>query len=84
MDELPEGPSPLLDALHAQLMGAIELLNAAASSIKESELDHGTNIRRIGEALAQISAIADDLYEIEPQLVPLFLRNTKRWKSHFE
>jgi hypothetical protein len=75
---------PIFDRLNAQLSGASELLAEAARNVKSTEMDHKKNIGRIAEALKNITEVLDDLYELEPELVPLFLRDTKRWKKHFE
>ncbi|MEO8456983.1 MAG: hypothetical protein ABI559_04140 [Chloroflexota bacterium] len=75
--------SPLLDHLHAQLSGAIELLNLATDNIKQSPLDHQRNLKRIGSALSGITDISFDLYDREPRLIPISLRNTKRFQKYF-
>ncbi len=81
----PDGEtSPLLDSLHSQLRGAMELLSVAADSIMASELDHENNVRRIGIAVIEISAITEEIYHLEPRLVPLYLRDTPYWRPYFE
>jgi len=84
MKEKPDDWSPLLDRINAQLFAAGLLLDDAAHNIVRSELDSDSNVGRIAEALKQISYVQDALYELEPELVPLFLRDTKRWKSYFD
>ena len=83
MKENPNDWSPVLDRINGQLTGAAILLNGAAENIVHSELD-SSNVLRIAEALKQISYVQDELYELEPEFVPVFLRNTKRWKPHFD
>lgn len=84
MSEQPDEWSPLLDRINAQLSAAGILLDGAAQNIVASPLESERNVRRIGEALMKISEVQDELYELEPRLVPLFLRNTKRWKPYFD
>jgi hypothetical protein len=83
-DEKPEERSPVLDRINAALSAAGMLLDGAAQNIVSSPLDTERNVRRIAEVLMKISEIQDELYELEPELVPLFLRDTKRWKPYFD
>jgi hypothetical protein len=73
MSEAGERQNPRLDHLHAQLMGAVELLDLSCDFIPE-DMNRTENIRRIGEALAKIFQVADDLYLRRPDLLPPFLR----------
>jgi hypothetical protein len=84
MSDEPLDTSPLLENLNTRLAAAQLLLDDAAGLVRDSELDSMRNITRIAEILSRISDIQDELYELEPRLIPLSLRDTKRYKKYFE
>jgi cob(I)alamin adenosyltransferase len=47
---------------------AISILGQAAELIRDSELDHGTNLKRIGKALVELFDIQRDIYMFCPEL----------------
>lgn len=63
-----------LDELNAQLQRAVDLLDGAAGMIRDLGLDPQVNIRRIGEALASVFEIRQEIYHRRPDLVPEWLR----------
>lgn len=84
MKKDPDDWSPLLDRINASLAGAEILLDRAAEAIVRSQMEGPANISRIGDALQKISEVQDELYQLEPEFGPVYLRDTKRWKSYFD
>ena len=63
------------ETIHSLLANAARLLDEAATEIRDAHLlDKSTNIRRIGNALAEIFEIQHELYRHRPDLQPEFLR----------
>ena len=63
-----------LDSLDARLTRAARLLDQSAALIRDLDLDSETNIRKIGEALANVFEIQNDIYEKRPDLMPDHLK----------
>jgi hypothetical protein len=59
-----------LTELENLLSECAKKLDGVTSLIKESELDSGENIKRIGAALTYIYEIQHAIYEIKPELKP--------------
>ncbi|MEO8456984.1 MAG: hypothetical protein ABI559_04145 [Chloroflexota bacterium] len=73
--------SGVLDRLHFQLMGAITLLGDATASVRDADLNRQANIRLIGEIIVEVYAIVEEIYHLEPRLVPADLRNSPYWRT---
>ncbi len=66
-----------LGHLARELEVAFTLLGACAGMIRDVDLDPPANIRRIGEALGNITEIQFQIYKERPDLIPDDLKGTK-------
>ncbi len=66
-----------LDSLNSKLGEAAKLLDECAHRIRDLDLDPKANIRRIGEALANVFEIQNQIYERRPDLTPNYLKRPK-------
>lgn len=63
-----------IEDLDKRLRRSSKLLDACATAIRDLELNSEDNIRRIGEALASIFEIQNQIYELRPDLTPGYLK----------
>lgn len=70
-----------LEKLDMQLTAAAEILASSTKYIKELDLRRRENIRLIGEALAHIFDILDQIYEERPDLMPQHLRDARKMQQ---
>jgi hypothetical protein len=63
--------------LDKQLTAAAEILAGSTKYIKELDFRRRENIRLVGEALAHIFTILDQIYEERPDLMPRHLRDAR-------
>jgi len=68
---------PSLDTLNRDLTRAARAPDRAPAKIRDAGLAPKRNIHRIGEALARIFDIQEDIYRARPDLLPKFLADTK-------
>jgi len=68
---------PTLDAINHDLDLAGKLLDGAAHKLRDAGFAPRRNVRRVGEALACVSAIQFEIYAARPDLLPRFLADTK-------
>ncbi len=63
-----------LDSLNDLLTEAARLLDEASSQVRDLQLNPEQNIRKIGEALANISEVRLQVYAQRPDLAPEYLK----------
>ena len=68
---------PTLDAINHDLDLAGKLLDGAAHKLRDAGFAPRRNVRRVGEALASVSAIQFEIYAARPDLLRRFLADTK-------
>ncbi|HJX60958.1 MAG TPA: hypothetical protein VJ578_00185 [Dehalococcoidia bacterium] len=66
-----------LERLNRQLAMSWRMLGDCSRLIRDLELNHEENIRRIGDALLLIFDILGQIYELRPDLTPEHLK--KEW-----
>jgi hypothetical protein len=68
---------PSLRLLDKNLSQAAKLLDVCADQLRDLKLNPSHNIGRIGQALATIFEIQQDIYIHKPQLMPPYLKTKK-------
>ena len=63
-----------LEELDKRLRRATRLLDDCAATLRDLDFNAHQNIKRVGDALVQIFAIQDEIYQIRPDLMPDFLK----------
>lgn len=63
-----------LDLLDKNLRQAAKLLDACADQLRDLQLNSDQNIERIGQTIATIFEIQQDIYAQRPQLTPPYLK----------
>lgn len=65
-----------IDNLNSILTESAKELDVAACMIRDLDINKTSNVKRIGEALVNISEIQLELYKIKPDLKPDYLNDT--------
>jgi hypothetical protein len=67
---------PTLGRINKRLTGATRQLNQAARDIRDAKFQPQRSILKIGEALAIVFDIQNEIYRERPDLLPKYMRNT--------
>jgi GNAT superfamily N-acetyltransferase len=72
--EEPLTEDQALAKIAAQMLWVSSTLDDCAALIRDIELNHGENVRKIGKVLAELFDIEAQVWEKRPDLLPLYLR----------